>query len=67
MGHRFVGLGRLVGFMSVAFSPISQSSNIIVDSDSPGRVFCGETIELLIPNQLLGLRGVASYTMRHHK
>ena len=60
MGHRFVGLGRLDCFMAVAFYQISQSSNIIVDSDSPGRVFSGETIDLKLEEQLRGVSGEAS-------
>ena len=67
MGHRFVGLGRLDCFMAVAFYPISQSSNIIVDSDSPGRVFSGETIDLKIADQLLGVRGVTSKSVGRYQ
>jgi hypothetical protein len=60
MGHRFVGLGRLDCFMAVAFYPLSQSRNIIVDSDSPERVFSGETIDLKLEEQLRGVSGEAS-------
>jgi hypothetical protein len=46
--------------MAVAFYPLSQSRNIIVDSDSPERVFSGETIDLKLEEQLRGVSGEAS-------